>query len=316
MLNWNLLPPKVVVELNSDSETFILFEFFQKTAGICEDFEFSKYPVYMSIHLPFNSKNDIEVDIAPELEIKRFHEANEFIHWYHNDYLFIKNLVIIKHIPHSSLAMPKIYDEEIISNVYGPYFDIYNYKMTDLFVDKLFESIDGIEIKARYSRLYCDVERYKDNSKEPMAKLGQGYLYTKSSDGYGFHRHILKDNIDVDKDVDSYYGGHHQQLFEITDYYLSKGKNVLIIDLHSFSNEQARYLGKSEPFPDICVGFNDGTDERIIRAITEMIKRNGYSVSLNYPYSGSIMPNKVRDYNLEGGKLDSIMIEVNKRIYL
>lgn len=315
MLDWKLLPPRVVVELNSDSESLILFGFLQKEAGICLDFVFRKYPIYMSINLPFSRNSDIKVDLTLEANVKRFYDVGEFISWYKNDYLFIKSLTIIKHIPHASLAMPEVYDQKTINRVYGPNFDIYNYKMTDLFVDKLFQEIEGIEIKAKYSRLYCDVERYKDDSKEPMARVGQGYLYIKSSDGKNFLRHTLKDGVDVDKDVDAYYEQHHQKLFEITDNYLKVGKKVLILDLHSFSDEQARYVGKSGPFFDVCVGFNQGTDERIIRAVVEMIRRNGYLVSLNYPYSGSIMPNNVKKY-FRGESLNSIMIEVNKRIYL
>ena len=46
--------------------------------------------------------------------------------------------------------------------------------MSDFKVDKLFENIDAEKVKCKYSRLYCDVERFKDDELEEMSKYGQG----------------------------------------------------------------------------------------------------------------------------------------------
>jgi N-formylglutamate deformylase len=121
--------------------------------------------------------------------------------------------------------------------------------------------------------------------------------------------------VDPDKEVNSYYEEHHKKLTEETKKILKREKNVLILDLHSFSNEQALSIEKEEPFPDICIGINEGfANNEILNAIIKRIEANGYSYKINYPYSGSIIPNGLTKSELEN--VCSIMIEVNKRLYL
>lgn len=238
-----------------------------------------------------------------------------FIFWYENKYLGFQDVEIIKHIPHASLEFPEGYDNHSLRFIYGNY-KIENYKQADLFVSDLFTDINGVEIKAKYSRLYCDVERYKDDEKEPMAKIGQGYVYTKSIySERRYWRHLIYNGKDLAEDIDQYYNEHHKKLTDETKKILASGKKVLILDLHSFSNEQAELIGKEGPFPDVCIGLNDTEyDQRILNVIIKKIEDKGYSYRINYPYSGSIIPNGLTKSQLK--KVVSIMIEVNKRIYL
>lgn len=223
----------------------------------------------------------------------------------------VKDYEIIKHIPHSSLGFPREYTDELLEQIYGEDYLIQNYKLTDLFIDQLFKDIKGIEIKARYSRLYCDVERYIDDDKEPMSKLGQGYIYTKNIfNGKDYNRQLINDT----ESITNYYYEHHKTLTEETKKILSKGKKVLILDLHSFNEELVAILEKSGPFPDICIGINDDYDSYILNKIIEIIKSKGYSYRINYPYEGAIIPNNLTNEELKN--VSSIMIEVNKRIYL
>lgn len=243
------------------------------------------------------------------------HNLKGFIFWYENRYLPFADKEIIKHIPHASLDFPKGYDHLALSNVFYDY-KLELYKMADLFVDKLFNFVEGVEVKAKYSRMYCDVERYRDDDKEPMAKLGLGYIYTRSIyTGYRYRRHDEYYGYDLDGDVYKYYNDHHELLTNETKKILKKGKKVLILDLHSFSDEQARLLGNKGPFPDICIGLNDVKyDKRIIDTIIEWIEYKGYSYKINYPYKGSIIPHGLTKEELKN--VTSIMIEVNKRLYL
>lgn len=55
-------------------------------------------------------------------------------------------------------------------------------------------------------------------------------------------------------------------------------------------------------------------DQRILNTIIKEIKDKGYSYQINYPYTGSIIPNGLTKEEL--ANVSSIMIEVNKRIYL
>ena len=86
---------------------------------------------------------------------------------------------LILHIPHSSDKIPfdtgyvvdrKVLDQEII-------------KLTDWYTDDLFLFEDSIIVKADFSRIFCDTERFSDDSQEVMAKYGMGVLYEKSDDG-------------------------------------------------------------------------------------------------------------------------------------
>lgn len=238
-----------------------------------------------------------------------------FIFWYENNYLGFQNVEIIKHIPHSSLIFPEGYDDFSLRRIYGNY-KIENYKQADLFVDDLFRDIDGVEIKAKYSRLYCDVERFKNDEEEPMSKKGQGYIYSKSLySGNRYWRHQIYNGKDLYEGIDKYYDDHHKRLTDEAKKILALGKKVLILDLHSFSDEQAKLSGKEGPFPDVCIGLNDiHYDQRILNVIIKKIEDEGYSYRINYPYSGSIVPKGLTKRQLQ--KVSSIMIEVNKRIYL
>lgn len=79
---------------------------------------------------------------------------------------------IILHIPHASLCLPPDFwrditvDKEIVERELC---FIADYK-----VDELVKNIDSHKIIAKYSRLYCDVERFRDDEAESMAKLGMG----------------------------------------------------------------------------------------------------------------------------------------------
>lgn len=239
----------------------------------------------------------------------RIKHMPDFIDWYENEYMPLMNYEIIKHIPHASLELPKIdiFDRPSKENCK------YNLKMSDVGIYQFFKWIPGIEVEAKYSRLYCDVERFKDNDKEPMAKLGQGYIYEKYYDGKPMLRWNSKERK---REIDAYYDEHHKKLNAAVKSIFDKGKKVLLLDLHSYSDELANSLGKKGPYPDICIGINDEYyDEKILNLIIHKIKEKGYTYQINYPYEGSIIPVGILDGSLKG-EICSIMLEVNKRIYL
>lgn len=43
-------------------------------------------------------------------------------------------------------------------------------------------------------------------------------------------------------------------------------------------------------------------------------RSDGYTIAINYPYSGSIIPNKY--YGKDNVHIVSIMLEINKRVYM
>jgi N-formylglutamate amidohydrolase len=76
------------------------------------------------------------------------------------------------------------------------------------------------------------------------------------------------------------------------------------VDCHSFPSELSDV--------DICIGVNNDWSrptDFVIDLVTKVFKQAGYSVLVNHPYSNSMAPQMEFSY-------DSIMIELNKRIYL
>lgn len=206
------------------------------------------------------------------------------------------NSEIILNIPHSSINIPNDINFYINQN------DLYQEAlfMADLYTDELFKNDNLTYIISDISRIVVDIERYDDDSKELMSKVGMGAIYTKTSNG-----NILKDKSKTL--MDTYYYPYHKKLTE-----LSKDKKLLL-DCHSFSSEPRKY----EPFKekrnmDICIGFNKNTNKYYIELIKEYFEKKGLTVSFNNPFEGSLVPNSIK----ENSDFSSIMIEINRKIYM
>ena len=215
---------------------------------------------------------------------------------------------ILFHIPHSSLKIPNVYWNICIKN--KSYIQKSNLFLCDYLTDKLVPN-KCHKLIFKYSRLFCDVEKFKDGNKEIMAKKGMGVVYTNDCDGiiaipnYKYKRTV----------INSYYDKHHNKLDKIITNILKKHNKCIIVDLHSFSDEMVKKLFNSDNNPDICIGTDDiYTNKKIANFTFEYFKKCGYSVEFNQPYSGTMIPNKY--FNKKDKRLSSIMLEINKRIYL
>ena len=81
------------------------------------------------------------------------------------------------------------------------------------------------------------------------------------------------------------------------------------------ASQTALKIPKHKNLPDFCIGFEEEfLDYSILNIIESKIRKEGYTIAFNYPYSSSIIPNKY--FNAEDSRVKSIMIEINKRIYL
>ena len=217
---------------------------------------------------------------------------------------------VLLHIPHTSLRLPKCFYKGLLISKFN--LQKYNLKMSDVGVDYLFNHIKAVRVTAKYSRLFCDVEKFKDDNIEFMSKYGQGVVYTHIYDQILFHQHDDKYKNKVFK----YYDRHHKKLNRISKRLLSKNNKLLILDIHSYSDELAN-KHHNAPFPDICIGIEkDYYDEEILNKIINKIEELGYTYRINYPYVGSIIPNAIFNNVKYKNRVVSIMLEINKRIYL
>lgn len=216
---------------------------------------------------------------------------------------------ILFHVPHSSLKIPKQYWSICIKD--KKYIFKSNLFLCDHLTDKLIpERCHKIIFK--YSRLFCDVEKFKDDSKEAMSKKGMGVIYTNDCDNIIT---FIPNNKYKTKVINSYYNSHHNKLDKIVTNALKKHDKCIIIDFHSYSDEMVNKLFNSINNPDICIGTDlNYTDKKLINFTVEHFKEYGYSVEINKPYSGTMIPNKFFCKNEE--HLLSIMLEINKRIYI
>lgn len=210
----------------------------------------------------------------------------------------------IIHIPHASLEVPKTFICEELTISYSD-FQRENIFISDYLVDKFVSSEFTNVVKFKYSRMYCDVERYLDDSKEEMSKYGMGVLYTKDSNGKEFVNRGATKKWAIDS-----YREHHDKLDNMVSDILKKKGECFIIDLHSFSDEFVYKMFNKKNNPDICIGINKNNyNKKILVETISHFKKYGYTVKINYPYSGSIIPNRFPEVN-------SMMIEINKRVYL
>lgn len=217
---------------------------------------------------------------------------------------------ILVHVPHSSLEFPDMFWENVVLSKEEILKD--NILLCDEKVDEFIHSSVFNVVKFPYSRMFCDVERFRDDNIESMSKIGMGAVYTMTSDKKLFH---LFDNIYKDKVLLEYYDKHHKVLYEACKQIIEEYGKCYLLDLHSFSDDMVyKMLGKSNN-PDICIGIDDEFIDIDYTNITiNHFEKYGYSVMINHPYSGTMVPTPY--FISHDARVKSLMIEINKRIYL
>jgi N-formylglutamate amidohydrolase len=214
---------------------------------------------------------------------------------------------LILHIPHASTHVP-FYDGYVNLVTLQEQIDL----LTDWYTDELFNFDHSVSVIAPFSRVFCDVERFDDEDKEIMSKVGMGMLYTHADDGSIF-RYVndqIKNSI-----VENYYHPHHLVLTNEVDKQLTLYGQAKIIDCHSFPNFPfTRDVSQALPRPDFNIGIHHfHTPDEWIQASQNFFENKGYSLGVDWPYSGTIVPMK---YFTVNKNVHSIMLEVNRDLYL
>ncbi len=185
-------------------------------------------------------------------------------------------------------------------------------KLTDWYTDDLFYSEEDEMIVAEFSRVFCDPERFTDDSQEIMAQYGMGVLYEKSDDGEELRKVTpeLKEGI-----LSSYYWKHHNKFSKAVINQLDSFGRALIIDCHSYPNRPfKRDLDKNSNRPDFNIGSDPyHTPKELIDLSVSFFKNAGYTLGIDWPYKGSIVP---MEHYQKNKNVQSIMLEINRAIYL
>jgi N-formylglutamate amidohydrolase len=218
---------------------------------------------------------------------------------------------MILHIPHSSKVIPENFRDQIVLSDDDLAAELL--LMTDAFTDELFFLPETTIVRFPISRLLVDVERFMEDSEEPMSRVGMGMIYTRTAYGKRLRRALQPHEKRTL--VTNYYESHHQTLLACVKRELEEYGKALIVDCHSFpSRPLPSDQDQSVPRPDFCIGADSfHTPSALIHLTVRSIEKMGYSVRINQPYAGAIVP---MAYLKKDSQVASIMIEVKRTLYM
>ena len=213
---------------------------------------------------------------------------------------------MILHIPHASPLIPAEYRKSFPEDVREEI-----RLMTDWYTDELI-AFPCSRLVFPVSRLVCDVERFRRDEDEVMSEKGMGAVYTKRHDGSPLRSVTAREREAILK---RYYDPHHARFTQCARTKLRRYDRCLIIDCHSFFPEPLPHEPDQErDRPDICIGTDPFHTPRFLEEETAaLFSGMGYSVRLNEPFSGTIVPSP---FYLKEKSVRSVMIEVNRGLYL
>lgn len=221
---------------------------------------------------------------------------------------------VILHVPHHSKYIPPELREQFLLDDHQLTRELI--LMTDEGSKDLF-NYGGDHtrlVQAAVSRLVVDVERFEDDAKEEMARVGMGVIYTKTA----HNKPLRKKPSDSEryKLLNQYYHPHHKSLEKQVKEALIKHNHCLIIDCHTFPLKPLPYEPNQNPDrPDICIGTDDHhTSEHLKNSFVKAFTEAGYRVTVNEPFSGALVPLKY--YESKDAKVQSVMVEVNRQLYM
>ncbi|MCG7980277.1 MAG: N-formylglutamate amidohydrolase [Candidatus Thiodiazotropha endolucinida] len=218
------------------------------------------------------------------------------------------------HIPHSSTFIPTEYLKKLLLNDNELRSELLH--MTDWHTDDLFSgdvSETDTVVKFGYSRLMVDPERFEDDTREQMTKVGMSVIYERTSD----QRKLRNSPTTEEREelLRRYYRPHHARLHDAVSDELSKTDRSLIVDCHSFPSKALPYETDQESVrPDICIGTdNFHTPSRLAIKLKSVFEQLGYSVEYNRPFAGAIVPSI---YYRCHPSVHSVMLEINRSFYI
>jgi len=220
---------------------------------------------------------------------------------------------VIIHVPHASTTIPEHERDKLA--ISGEDLRRELLRMTDRYADDLFAAGGDAATRLIFpvSRLVVDPERFADDAAEPMAGRGMGAVYTKTSDG-----RPLRSSLDAKERqrlLETYYRPHHEMLERLVGEALASCGQALIIDGHSFPFSPLPCdLDQAPIRPDICIGTDPfHTPEWLQRTAANAFRELGWSVEINRPYAGSMVP---MAFYRKDVRVHSIMVEIKRALYL
>jgi N-formylglutamate amidohydrolase len=220
---------------------------------------------------------------------------------------------IVGHVPHSSVHIPPgerggilVDDDALAAELL---------RLTDLHTDRLFawiRDLGGTLFVNRVSRLVVDPERFPDDAREPMARVGQGAVYTRTVDGDPLR---TADPVVRSRLMARWYEPYHAVLEGLVARALDAFGTCLLLDAHSFATVPLPSEGDQDPHrPDVCIGADPfHTPRPLAAAFAVALADEGFRAAIDRPFSGSLVPQ--RWYGTDP-RVTSIMLEVRRGTYM
>lgn len=190
---------------------------------------------------------------------------------------------------------------------------------TDWFVHKLYSFATELGITiihARYSRWVIDLNR--DPESKPLYTDGRIITgLTPSTDFFGeniyLNENFLPDQREVDRRVRVYYEPYFQKVQELLDECVQEFGKALLWDAHSIRHFVPTI--RSEVFPDMILGTNDGTsaDQNLIDIALSSLKKSNLQVNYNDPFKGGYI---TRNFGRPENNVHALQLEMNKILYM
>ena len=232
----------------------------------------------------------------------------------HFDVIGQGTIPVILHLPHNARYLPEDFDwgldpESLEKDIF---------RLVDHHTLELFQPLidaGAFALHNNLCRLYCDPERFADREVETMNDLGMGVFYTHSTDGQRF-REDYPDPV-YQRKIDAFYKPYHQRFTELVEETLSRFGRVFIVDGHSYPKEVLPYEQYPQaPRPEVDIGtFTEPhlhTSSEWIEHSRACFENSGYSVALNSPFKGAILPVPF----VGDPRVQTMMLEIRRDVYL
>lgn len=148
-----------------------------------------------------------------------------------------------------------------------------------------------------------------------VAKSGLGLLKSKSRYGEPLQERKLT-VAEVQHRLDRYWRPYHRELASVMDRMLGAHGFYFQLSCHCMSAVGApTHADAGQERMDFCLGNLRGTSSTadFIEFIAETIRRQGFTCSVNTPYTGGELN---RRYGRPDGTQESVMIEINKKTFM
>jgi N-formylglutamate deformylase len=220
---------------------------------------------------------------------------------------------LVGHVPHASLRIPPgeragmLLDDGALAAELP--------RLTDLHTDLLFAwipDLGGTLFVNGVSRLVVDPERFPDDAHEPMARVGQGAVYTRTADGNPLR---TVDPGERSRLMDRWYEPYHAALDDLVAATLDAFGTCLVLDAHSFATSPLPSEPDQDPDrPDVCLGTDPfHTPRALVMGLAAALADEGFRVAEDRPFSGSLVP--LRWYE-QDPRVTSIMLEIRRGTYM